>query len=284
MPIVSSSCSSSASRRSRDRVRLHRAARRRRVSAGAARCDAGARSALRRSGCGTAIVVTPHNVHVEGHYAVVTAARVGAHETDRTLAAGLVAMRCAPTDLPVVGVSYGGNDAAEAEMPLDWGTEVPLRVRARSAGRRRRACTRPAARRARPVGRSDCRGDRHAPVALDRERGPRPRPRCRGPVRLRQAAARYDERFLALLGSEPLDFRPLGELVEAAKADSLWQLLDAAGSQSPAGPSSSRTRPRRTTGWRSRRLIEEAIAERRKGLHAAQEAQERDCARKRPAA
>ena len=33
----------------------------------------------------------------------------------------------APYGLPVAGVSYGGNDPAEAEMPLDWGTEVPLR-------------------------------------------------------------------------------------------------------------------------------------------------------------
>jgi aromatic ring-opening dioxygenase LigB subunit len=41
--------------------------------------------------CEAVVVVTPHNVHVEGHFAVVTASRVGEHETDRTLAAGLVA-------------------------------------------------------------------------------------------------------------------------------------------------------------------------------------------------
>src|SRR5207248_3500838 len=73
----------------------------------------------------TAIVVTPHNVHVEGHFAVVVSARVGEHEIDRELAAALVAGLRAE-GLPVVGVSYGGNDPAAAEMPLDWGTEVPL--------------------------------------------------------------------------------------------------------------------------------------------------------------
>ena len=73
-----------------------------------------------------AIVVTPHNVHVEGHFAVVVAAKVGEHEVDRELAAAaLDALRA--QGLPVVGVSYGGNDATQAEHPLDWGTEIPLR-------------------------------------------------------------------------------------------------------------------------------------------------------------
>src|SRR5207237_9709294 len=68
-----------------------------------------------------AIVVTPHHVHVEGHFAVVTAARVGEHEVDRNLASATIdALRAA--GLPVVGISYGGNDATQAEHPLDWGT------------------------------------------------------------------------------------------------------------------------------------------------------------------
>ena len=40
---------------------------------------------------------------------------------------------------------------------------------------------------------------------------------------------RTTRRFLELLGAQPLDFTPLAELVDAAKADSLWQLLDAPG-------------------------------------------------------
>ena len=92
----------------------------------------------RRCDADVAIVVTPHNVHVEGHFAVVTAARVGEHETDRALAQAIVdALRA--DGLPVVGVSFGGNDPAAAEMPLDWGAEVPLAVRPDAAGRRRRA-------------------------------------------------------------------------------------------------------------------------------------------------
>ena len=51
----------------------------------------------------TAIVVTPHNVHVDRHFAVVTAARVGEWEVDRETAAALLR-----ADLPILGVSYGG--------------------------------------------------------------------------------------------------------------------------------------------------------------------------------
>jgi len=68
-----------------------------------------------------AVVVSPHSVHVEGHFAVVTAGRVGEWETDGELAATLL-----EAPLPILGVSYGGNDPSSAEFPLDWGTGVPL--------------------------------------------------------------------------------------------------------------------------------------------------------------
>ena len=71
----------------------------------------------------TAIVVTPHNVHVQAHFAVVTAARIGDWECDRDTAAALLA-----SDLPILGVSFGGNDPATATAPLDWGALIPLWV------------------------------------------------------------------------------------------------------------------------------------------------------------
>ena len=162
--------------------------------------------------------------------------------------------RSARTGLPVVGVSYGGNDPAEAEHPLDWGTEVPLEfVRARRIVVVAPARDRPLAEHIR-LGEviAAATGDR--PVALIASADHGARPRRRRPVRLRRGGGAYDERFLALLGSEPLDFTPLGELVEAAKADSLWQLLVLQGAVA-GGPSSSRTRPRRTTAWRSPTVV-----------------------------
>ena len=82
------------------------------------------------------VVLTPHNIHVEGAMAVITSGAVaGSLEghpdvalrvaVDRTLA---VAIRdaIAVLGIPVAGVSYGANDAAAASFPMDWAVLVPL--------------------------------------------------------------------------------------------------------------------------------------------------------------
>jgi aromatic ring-opening dioxygenase LigB subunit len=178
----------------------------------------------RRCVADVAIVITPHNVHVEGHFAVVTAARVGEHETDRALAQAIIdALRA--DGLPVVGVSYGGNDPAAAEMPLDWGAEVPLQfvrtprvvVVAPARDRPLDEHVRAGAALARAT------GTQHAALIASADHGHAHDPE--GPYGFDPAAAAYDARFLELLAAQPLDFTPLAELVAAAKADSLWQLL-----------------------------------------------------------
>jgi aromatic ring-opening dioxygenase LigB subunit len=172
----------------------------------------------------TAIVVTPHNVHVEGHFAVVTSGRVGEHASDRELAFALVeAVR--EDGLPVVGVSYGGNDPAEAELPIDWGTDVPLRfLRAERVVVVAPARDRPLEEHV-SVGAAIARATRGRRVALIASADHGHAHAASGPYGFDPAAARYDERFRQLLAAEPLDFAPLAELVDAAKADSLWQLL-----------------------------------------------------------
>ena len=83
-----------------------------------------------------AIVLTPHNIHVEEAMAVVTAGWIaGALEgspdvtlrvpTDRALA-GAVADAIASEGIAVARVSYGANDAAAAAFPMDWAVLVPL--------------------------------------------------------------------------------------------------------------------------------------------------------------
>jgi len=169
-----------------------------------------------------AVIVTPHSVHVERHFAVVTAGKVGEWETDLELAAALL-----EAPLPILGVSYGGNDPATAEFPLDWGTEVPLtfmpppRVVVVSPARDRPleehlrlgqvlASNRLLqAKRVALIASAD-HGHAHDPD---------------GPYGFDPAAVAYDERLQQILASDRLDFLPLAELVEAAKADSLWQLL-----------------------------------------------------------
>src|SRR6266542_1535844 len=83
------------------------------------------------------LVLTPQQVHVEGAMAVVTAGTMaGTLEggatpitlrcpVDRELARA-VASAVRDAGVPMVGVSYGANDAAAAVMPMDWGTQVPL--------------------------------------------------------------------------------------------------------------------------------------------------------------
>ena len=180
------------------------------------RCDAAEPEA--------AIVVTPHNVHVEGHFAVVVSARVGEHEVDRELAVGVLdALRA--EGLPVLGVSYGGNDPGEAEMPLDWGTEVPLaflrapRVVVVSPARDRTLAEHV---RAGAAVRRATEGRRVALIA-SADHGHAHDPE--GPYGYDPAAARYDELVQEIVRSGRLEFEPLAALVADAKADSLWQLL-----------------------------------------------------------
>ena len=172
----------------------------------------------RYDGATTVVVVTPHNVHVEGHFAVVVSARVGEHTVDRELALAVVAAARA-AGLPTLGVSYGGNDPSEAELPLDWGTEVPLRY----VPAPKVVVVAPA--RDRPLEEHIRFGEVLAQfeVSLIASADHGHAHDADGPYGFDEAAAEYDRRFCEL--TETGDFRPLAGLVADAKADSLWQLL-----------------------------------------------------------
>src|SRR5262249_61413536 len=93
------------------------------------RCDAARPDAT--------IVLTPHNVHVEGHFAVVLAGTVAgslaefdAPEVRLTVPVDLELAVDAVTalhdsDIPVVGASFGANDPGAATAPMDWGVLIP---------------------------------------------------------------------------------------------------------------------------------------------------------------
>jgi aromatic ring-opening dioxygenase LigB subunit len=165
-----------------------------------------------------AIVVTPHNVHVQGHFAVVTAAHVGEWETDRDSVEALLA-----AELPILGVSYGGNVPAQSEMPLDWGTEVPLGfMRARRVVVVSPARDLPLEEHIR-LGKAVARLPGRVALIASADHGHTHA--ADGPYGFHSAARMYDERLLEILASEQLDFLPLAEYAEDGKADSLWQLL-----------------------------------------------------------
>lgn len=197
------------------------------------------------------IVVTPHNVHVEGHFAVIVAGRLAgdlsrwtaqpieltAHvdlELTRALLSGIEL-----AGLPAVGVSYGGNAAASATAPMDWATLIPLWF---TGGRSTPPVPVVVVAPARDLPASDHvrlgqvlaevaarSGKRVALVAsADQAHTHREGP----PYGYDPAAASYDARVLELLRAQQLD-RIIGidpALTEAAKADSYWQMLVLAGS------------------------------------------------------
>jgi aromatic ring-opening dioxygenase LigB subunit len=174
------------------------------------RCDAAAPE--------VAVVVTPHSVHVESHFAVVTAGRVGEYETDPAVAAALL-----DAPVPILGVSYGGNDPATAEFPIDWGAEIPLSF----VSAPKVVVVSPA--RDRPLEEHLQLGEAIAAlpgrIALiaSADHGHAHSPD--GIYGYHPAAAEYDALLQKILVSDRLDFLPLAELAEPAKADSLWQLV-----------------------------------------------------------
>jgi aromatic ring-opening dioxygenase LigB subunit len=165
-----------------------------------------------------AVVVSPHSVHVEGHFAVVTAGKVGEWETYAALAARLL-----EAPLPILGVSYGGNDPGTAEFPLDWGTGVPLEfVRPPRVVVVAPARDRPLEEHVR-LGEAIAALPGRIALIASADNGHAHDPD--GPYGFDPAAAEYDAQLQEILASDRLDFLPLAELVEPAKADSLWQLV-----------------------------------------------------------
>jgi aromatic ring-opening dioxygenase LigB subunit len=165
-----------------------------------------------------AIVVTPHSVHVQGHFAVVTSGKVGAYDTEMSTAQALL-----EADLPILSVSYGSNYAELAEFPIDWGAEIPLEfvkapkvvvvspARDRSFAEHLRLGEAIAALPGRValIASAD-HGHAHTEDGI---------------YGYHPDAARYDALLQEILASDRMDFHPLAEFVENGTADSLWQLL-----------------------------------------------------------
>jgi aromatic ring-opening dioxygenase LigB subunit len=191
------------------------------------------------------IVLTPHNVHLPGAFAVLAGASAVGELEDAHRPVALecpidmdLAFRCLAAlqraGLPALGVSFGGNDVGAASVPMDWGALIPLwymggrsqppvpvvmmsPCRALSgpdhvrAGRALASAARAAGRRVALIASAD-HGHAHDP---------------RGPYGFDQASRLYDERVVAMVTDNRLDrlLRLDPGLVEAAKVDSWWQLL-----------------------------------------------------------
>ena len=190
------------------------------------------------------IVFTPHNVHVEDSFAVVTAVRLTGTlaeldrpeieltcPADRELALDVRdAIRAA--GVPVVGVSFGGNMVEQSMMPMDWGVLVPLWfMGGRDDPQTPAVVVSPARDRALDehvrVGAAVAAaiGERRVAVIASCDHGHAHSPD--GPYGFDPAAAEYDSRVVELVRANGL-----GRLLEldsafvaAAAADSFWQML-----------------------------------------------------------
>ena len=196
------------------------------------------------------VVLTPHNVHVEGAMAVVTAGSLSGGladwgapaitlkaEVDRELA-GQVKASLRAAGIPVVGISFGGNNTDEAVHPMDWAVLIPLWF---MGGRSRPPVPAVVVSPARDLtpeahvaaGRAIAEaaaasGKRVALVAsCDHGHGHRPD----GPYGFRPESQVFDDRVVELVRADRLrelaDFDQ--DLVRAAAADSWWQMLMLAG-------------------------------------------------------
>jgi aromatic ring-opening dioxygenase LigB subunit len=185
-----------------------------------------------------AIVLTPHGVHVDGHFGVVRSARLegdAAQWTDedthyagpgepQLAAACLDALQA--EGLPALGVTFGATASGASTMPLDWGALIPLwfmraaavvvtPCRERSNDEHVRAGAALAA----------ATGNRRVALIASADHGHGHT--ADGPYGFAAESAPYDELIQELVAGNRL-----GELAGidpawalAAKADSFWQLL-----------------------------------------------------------
>lgn len=191
------------------------------------------------------IVLTPHNVHIEGHMAVIMAGTVSGDlsmwadqpfslkvKTDRDLGrAAIDALNAA--GIPTLGFSYGGNHQPTADAPMDWGVLVPLWF---MGGRSEPQVPTVVISPARDLSREDhfragealaavaaASGKRVALIAsCDHGHGHQ----ASGPYGFEPTSAEFDDKIVELIKANRLsELRQMDpEYAAQAKADSYWQM------------------------------------------------------------
>jgi aromatic ring-opening dioxygenase LigB subunit len=191
------------------------------------------------------VVATPHNIHIPGAIGVLVAGRVAGRlagappaialdvPTELTLA-WRVLESLASADVSASGVSFGSNDPADAVAPMDWGVLIPLWF---MGGREQPPTPLVVVTPARDLSAAD---HIHAGVAIaaaaaasglrvafiaSADHGHAHD--AKGPYGFDPAAKEYDRLICELVRGERLDRLAdiQLDLVEAAKADSWWQML-----------------------------------------------------------
>jgi aromatic ring-opening dioxygenase LigB subunit len=191
------------------------------------------------------IVLTPHNIHIEGAMAVVDAAAVSGDlvqwgspismriPVDRELALSVRdAIRAA--GVPVVAASYGANDPASAVFPMDWAVLIPAHfMGGRSEPQIPVAVVAPArdladavhVRAGQAIGRAAAASGKRVALIASCDHGHGHD--ATGPYGFTPKSKEFDDAVVSLIRDDGgLGFSRLGSaFARDAKADSYWQML-----------------------------------------------------------
>jgi aromatic ring-opening dioxygenase LigB subunit len=184
------------------------------------------------------IVVTPHGVHVDGHFAVVRSVQLEGDASQWTDAdthyegpgdpelADACVQSLQAAGLPALGITFGATAAGSSTMPLDWGALIPLwfmrapavvvsPCRSLSNGDHVRAGAALAAATA----------ERRVALIASADHGHGHT--ADGPYGFAPESAEYDDEIQAIVRDNRLGALPGWDpgFAVAAKADSFWQLL-----------------------------------------------------------
>jgi aromatic ring-opening dioxygenase LigB subunit len=191
------------------------------------------------------VVLTPHNIHVEGAMAVIDAAAMSGDlvqwgspislriPVDRELA---LSVRDAIREegIPIVAVSYGANDPTTAVFPMDWAVLIPAHfMGGRSDPQVPVAVVAPArdlpddvhVRAGRAIGRVAAASRKRIALIASCDHGHGHD--AKGPYGFTPKSKEFDQAVVDLItNGDGLRFSRLGSaFAREAKADSYWQML-----------------------------------------------------------
>jgi aromatic ring-opening dioxygenase LigB subunit len=191
------------------------------------------------------IVLTPHNIHVEGAMAVVDAAAVSGDlvqwgspislrvSVDREVTLS-VRDAIREAGIPVVAVSYGANDPVTAVFPMDWAVLIPVHfMGGRSTPQVPVAVVAPArdladdvhVRAGEAIGRAAAASRKRVALIASCDHGHGHD--AKGPYGFTPKSKEFDEAVVKVIeNGDGLRFSRLGSaFAREAKADSYWQML-----------------------------------------------------------
>jgi aromatic ring-opening dioxygenase LigB subunit len=191
------------------------------------------------------IVLTPHNIHVEGAMAVIDAGTLSGDllqwgnsismriPIDRELALS-VRDAIREAGIPVVAVSYGGNDPLTAVFPMDWAILIPAHfMGGRTAPQVPVAVVAPArdladdvhVRAGQAIGRAAAASRKRVALIASCDHGHGHD--AKGPYGFTPKSKEFDEAVASLIrDGDGIGFSRLGSaFAREAKADSYWQML-----------------------------------------------------------